>query len=202
MGTIPTPIGAPAVTTDAVIACDASGQVYRFNLETGARVWDFALNERVFRTSAVVSGAQVLMPTGEGRLVALDVGTGELVWQLAPSGDLLRDPLPASGSLVLVRGGAHPGLVAFTHDPSGTLVRVASPTKVDLPLLLGGFVLAAIPLAVALVLAGRWLLARAGQPFPEPSEAVDPYDRLESDDPDDPKDPDDPDEEHDPQELD
>ena len=190
-GTIPTPIGAPAVTSDAVIAFDASGQAYRFDLRTGARVWDFALNERVFRTSPAVTAAQVFVPTSAGRLVALDAATGELVWQLPPSGDMLRDGLLTSGSLVLVRGGSHPGLVAFSHDPSGTLVRVASPTTVNLSLLLGGFVLAAVPLGVALVLGGRWLVARAGAPFPDPSDPDDPIDPYDADDQDDPEERDD-----------
>ena len=180
LGTIPTPIGAPAVTPDAVVAFDGSGQIYRFDLRTGARVWDFALNERIFRASPAVTGSQVLVATGDGRLAALDLATGELVWQSSPSGDVLRDALISSGSAVLVRGGGHPGLVAFSHDPTGTLVRVASPTTVNLPLLLGGFLLAAIPLGIALVLGGRWLLARAGEPFPEPS---DPDDPLYDDDP-------------------
>ena len=181
-GTIPTPIGAPAVTSDAVVAFDASGQVYRFDLVSGARLWDFALNERVFRTSPAVTAAQVFVPTGAGALVALDAATGELLWQLPPSGDMLRDGLLTSGSLVLVRGGAHPGLVAYSHDPNGTLVRVASPTTVNPSLLLGGFLLAALPLGVALVLGGRWLLARAGPPFPDTSDPDDPFDSDDGDD--------------------
>ena len=178
---VPTPFGAPAVTTDGVVGLDVNAQAYRFDLATGDRMWDFALNEPAIRTSPVVSGGQVLVATSAGTLAALDAGTGELVWRTASAGDLLRDPLVTSDLVVLVRGGAHPGLVAFTHDPAGALERVPSPTTLDPVKLFGAFVLAAVPLAALLVLSGRWLLARSGPAFDESAgaEDADAWDEVE-----------------------
>jgi H+/gluconate symporter-like permease len=66
----------------------------------------------------------------------------------------------------MVRGGAHAGLIAFVPDPAATLVRIASPTTLNMGKLLAGSFAAAIPLAAILMLAGRWLATRAGPAFP------------------------------------
>ena len=167
VNTAPTPVGAPALAPDAVIVQDVNSQIYRFDRVTGARSWDFALNAPAIRTSPVVSAGQVLVSSNDGRLVALDGATGELVWRSAPSDGLLRNLLVTSDAVVVVRGGVHAGLVAFVHDPTGTLVRIASPTAIDPLRLIGGFVAAAVPLALLLLLAGRWLTTRAGPAFAE-----------------------------------
>ena len=167
-----TPIGAPAVTPNAVIAQDVNTQIYRLDPVTGARTWDFALNEPAIRTSPVVSAAQVLVASNGGQLEALDASTGELVWRSPPSDGLLRNPLVTSDVVVLVRGGTRPGLVAFVHDPRGRLVRVASPTTIDPLRLNGGFAAATVPLALILLLGGRWMVARAGPAFGEPDDEL------------------------------
>jgi outer membrane protein assembly factor BamB len=189
VNTVPAPFGAPAVTGRSVVGIDLDGQTYLFDLVSGERTWDFALNDPTARSTPVVSGQQVLVTTNSGRVAALDARTGELVWQNAPTFDLLRDPLVTTNLLVVVRGGAHPGLVAFAHDPSGSLVRVASPTTTDPARLFGMFVIAAVPLGTLLVFAGRWLTARAGPGFTsEPTEVVDEWenddDRAGSDEDD------------------
>jgi outer membrane protein assembly factor BamB len=165
-----TPIGAPVVTPNAVIAQDVNTQIYRLDPVTGARTWDFAFNEPAIRTSPVVSAAQILVASNGGQLAVLDATTGELVWRSPPSDGLLRNPLVTSDVVVLVRGGTRPGLVAFVHDPKGALVRVASPTTIDPLRLLGGFAAAAAPLALILLLGGRWMAARAGPAFGEPDD--------------------------------
>lgn len=167
VNTAPTPVGAPALAPDAVLVQDVNSQIYRFDRVTGARSWDFALNDPAIRTSPVVSAGQVLVSSNDGRLVALDGATGELVWRSAPSDGLLRNLLVTSDAVVAVRGGDHAGLVAFVHDPTGTLVRIASPTAIDPLRLIGGFAAAAVPLALLLLVAGRWLTARSGPAFAE-----------------------------------
>jgi outer membrane protein assembly factor BamB len=178
-----TPIGAPAVAPGVVVAQDVNSQVYRFDPRNGVSAWDYALNEPAIRTAPVLSGSQVLVASDDGRLAALDGRTGELVWRSPPQGGLLRNPLVTSDLVVLVRGGVRPGLVAFSHDAAGSLVRLASPTTVDPVRLLGGFVAAAAPLAAILLLVGRWLAERAGPAFAgaqDPS-AEDAWEREEGD---------------------
>jgi outer membrane protein assembly factor BamB len=175
------PSGAPSIVSGAAICFDFDGQVSAYDLATGRRRWDFALNEPNRRASPLVIGPQVLVETANGLLVALDSSTGELVWRSATGTGLLRDALATSDGIVMVRGGVHAGLVAFVHDPGGSLVRVASPTTPNMGKILAGWVAAAIPLAALLLLAGRWLMARAGPAFPDegPAEADEPIDPWE-----------------------
>lgn len=156
---------APALTPDAVVVLDSFGQVYRLDPATGERMWDFALNVSTPRTPVVVAGEHVLVATSTGQLVAIDLGSGRLVWR-SPAGDaLLRSLTLTSDILVGVRGGPDGGLVAFSHDGSGTLVSEASPTEPDLPALLGPFAAAAIGLFLLLALGGRALVSRMGPAF-------------------------------------
>ena len=159
--------GAPVFTPDAVVVADALGQVYRLDVDTGERVWDFAVNEPVTKSPVVVAGATVLVATSAGRLVAIDLESGLLVWQSEEGSGLLRNLALTPDTVVGVRGGLDPGLVAFSHDPDGTLVSVVSPTELDLPKLLGNFFAAAVPLVLLLFLAGRWLGPRMGPAFLE-----------------------------------
>jgi outer membrane protein assembly factor BamB len=157
--------GAAALTSDAVVVVDAAGQVYRLDPDTGDRVWDYAVNEPVIRSPAVIAGGSVLVATSNGRLAAIDLESGLLVWQSEQGNGLLRSLALAPQVVVGVRGGAEPGLVGFAHDPSGTLVSLVSPTEVDLPKLFLAFLAAAVPLALLAILAGRWLRTRMGPAF-------------------------------------
>ena len=157
--------GAAALTSDAVVVVDAAGQVYRLDPDTGDRVWDYAVNEPVIRSPAVIAGGSVLVATSNGRLAAIDLGSGLLVWQSEQGSGLLRSLALAPQVVVGVRGGAEPGLVAFAHDPAGTLVSLVSPTETDLPKLFLAFLAAAVPLALLAILAGRWLRTRMGPAF-------------------------------------
>jgi outer membrane protein assembly factor BamB len=163
--------GAPAVAGEAVAVVDTAGQVYRFDAQTGERAWDFALNELVLRSPTVISGDHVVVTTVEGRLAALDLGSGRLVFQTAPEPDsLLRSPAVADDTVVAVRGGRMAGLVAFSHDPDGALVSIASPTTLDLAEVLGTFALVAVPLGLVVLVGGRALSLRMGAALPADDE--------------------------------
>lgn len=157
--------GAPAFTPDAVVIADALGQVYRLDPETGERLWDFAINEPVTQSPVVVAGVSVLVATSVGRLAAIDLDSGLLVWQSEEGSGLLRSLAVTPDIVVAVRGGLDPGLVGFSNDPDGTLVSLVSPTELDLPKLVGSFLVAAIPLGLLLYLVGRWLRPRMGPAF-------------------------------------
>ncbi len=113
----------------------------------------------------VVAGATVLVATAAGRLVAIDLESGLLVWQSEEGSGPLRSLALTPDTVVGVRGGLDPGLAGFSHDPDGTLVSLVSPTELNLPKLLGNFLAAAVPLALLLFLAGRWLKPRMGPAF-------------------------------------
>ncbi len=158
--------GGLAVAPGAIIAVDSIfGQVYRLDDETGAHVWDFALNRSVLRSPAVVAGGNVLVASGDGRLAAIDLDTGTLVWQSEPTGSTLRSLTPTTDMIVGVEGGVQSGMVGYATDPDGSLVSIDSPTELDAGLLFGAFLAAAIPLAALLILGGRALRARMGPAF-------------------------------------
>ncbi len=158
--------GGVAVTSDAVIAADSAGQVYRFDPSTGARVWDFALNLPALRASPpVVAGGSVLVGSGDGSLSAIDLQQGTLVWQSQAFGSVLRSLTPTVDVLVAVKGGLQSGLIGYVTDPQGSLVSVVSPTVLNIGSLVGAFLLAAIPLGAALIFGGRALRARMGPAF-------------------------------------
>ena len=117
-----------------------------------------------------MAGATVLVATSVGRLVAIDLDSGLLVWQSEEGSGPLRSLALTPDIVVGVRGGLDPGLVGFSHDPDGTLVSLVSPTELNLPKLLGNFLAAAVPLALLLFLAGRWLKPRMGPAFLEDDE--------------------------------
>ena len=156
--------GAPAITPDAVLVVDVSGDVYRLDLATGERAWDFALNETVLRSPVVVTGDRVLIASSTGRLSAIDLSSGRLIWQ-SDAGGILRGLTPTSTAVIVVRGGAQPGLVAFVEDPDGALVSMVSPTVLNLSKLLLAFAAAAVPLALLLMLGGHAALVRMGPAF-------------------------------------
>jgi outer membrane protein assembly factor BamB len=170
---------APALTPDAVVVIDTAGQAYRLDPTTGGRVWDYAVNEAVIRSPAVVAGGSVLMATSTGRLAAIDLESGLLVWQSEQAGGLLRSLALTPQVVVGVRGGTEPGLVGFAEDPDGALVSLVSPTELDLAKLLLAFLAAAVPVTLLAFLAGRWLVARMGPAFlpdeDDTSALIDPF---------------------------
>lgn len=175
------PTGSPAITDDAIYALDLFGQISRFDPATGDRVWDYAINEPVFRGAPVVAGDRVLAATGKGRLVAIDPASGHAVWESDASKYLLRSLTPTSDLILAVRGGPQAGLVAFRHDEGGALVDLVSPTVFNAGTFARALAMAVIPFLLVAGLIGRVLSARMGpafivedgDPAPEP---VDPWD--------------------------
>jgi hypothetical protein len=169
--------GSPAVTDDAVYTLDLIGHLSRFAPATGERVWDFAINERVFRSPVVVAGEHVLAATGQGRLVAVDPDNGHMVWQSDATGFPLRALTPTPDLIVAVRGGPQAGLVAYRHDDDGALVDVVSPTVFNAGTFAQNLGLAVLPILVMTILIGRFLSARMGPAFivEDDGEPVDPW---------------------------
>jgi outer membrane protein assembly factor BamB len=164
------PPSSPAVADGAAYAVDAGGGLYRFDAEDGARRWSYQLNETVTRSSPVVSGDVVLVGLNDGRLVAIDTASGHLVWQGAATPGLIGPIAVSTDAIVAVKGGRRAGLVAFEHDPGGTLVDLPSPTDLDAASTLARFGLAAA-LALAIVLVPGLIAARRfGGAFDLPAE--------------------------------
>ena len=118
--------------------------------------------ETMGRRAAIYSS--VLVGLNDGRLVALDVGTGHLVWQNRPTPGLIGTIALSPDAVVAVKGGGAPGLVAFVHDPGGSLTDVPSPTDVDLAQLFGNFAVAFAACVVALYAPFRLLRRRSSSP--------------------------------------
>jgi outer membrane protein assembly factor BamB len=165
LSTYLSPFSGPAVTEDAVYGVDFNGELYRFDPSTGARAWEFALNEGVYRSAPVIVGDTALVSTVRGRLASIDTTTGRLVADTGAGGSHLRGLSVATDLLVGVRGGRQAGLIAFEHDPSGTLIDVVSPTVID-PSRLGlNFAIAAVVFVALLLVAGRLIVPRMGPAF-------------------------------------
>jgi hypothetical protein len=94
-------------------------------------------------------------------LAAIDTASGHLIWRGDEAGGALRGLLATPDLVIGVRAGSGGGLVAFEADPDGTLLDEPSPTQFDLGLLLAGFLLAAVPIAVLVLLFGRVLGSRS-----------------------------------------
>lgn len=158
------PSTAPANHAGAVFIADVSGGLYRLNPETGHRDWDHQNNDLVVQSSPVVSGQAVLLGLDDGRLVAIDAASGDLVWQGAPGPGSIGPIALSPDVVVAAKGGSGAGLVAFEHDPDGTLVRVPSPTEVDPARLFGNFAVALVVTALVLFIPFRLLAGRLGSP--------------------------------------
>jgi hypothetical protein len=93
---------------------------------------------------------------------AIDLTTGERIWRQNVGEGLLLGFAVAPDTIVAARTGPTAGLVALVSDPTGSLIREQSPTIVE-PVELGlAWAVAAVPLVLLLVLAGRFLDARLG----------------------------------------
>jgi outer membrane protein assembly factor BamB len=172
LGATPTPYGsAAALSGGAAFTSDSTsvtGSIYRIDLLSGQLAWDFALNEPIVRGAPVVSAGALLVATTDGSLNAFDTGTGERIWRDRRPG-VLRSLAPAGPFVIGVRAEPRAGLDAFAPDPRGQLVREASPTTPDYPMILVTFLIAALPVVGLALLGGRLLDARLGPPF-EPDE--------------------------------
>ena len=165
------PVAGAALDGGTMAIADASGGVYRLDVSNGREVWDHQLNELIVRSSPVFAGTSVLIGLNDGRLVALDAGTGHLVWQNRPTPGLIGAISLSSEAVVAVKGGRTPGLVAFVHDPEGSLTDVPSPTEVDLAQLFGNFAVAFAACVVGLYAPFRFLRRRSTGPDGDESNA-------------------------------
>jgi outer membrane protein assembly factor BamB len=155
----------PAVAEDAVYALDLFGELYRLDPANGARAWEYALNEGVYRSAPVVVGDTALVATARGRLAGIDTGTGHLVFDSGAPGAPLRGLAVAPDTVIGVRGGLHAGLAAFQHDDAGALIDVVSPTVVDPGRLGANFAIAAVLFVALLLVVGRLIAPRMGPAF-------------------------------------
>ena len=179
------PANLPALTSRRVYIADVGAGLYALDAATGARLWDYQLNDLVVRSSPVISGGSVLLGLNDGRLVAIDAASGDLVWQSPPSQGLIGAIALSRALVIAVKGGSRPGLVAYEHDPDGVLLHEPSPTLLNAGRLVGNYALALV-VAFALLLIPFRLLARrlgpalllpAGSPEREDWESLEPEDR-------------------------
>ena len=178
------PFTAMVPTADVVYGVDFYGQAHAFDTATGDETWDFAINSFVVRTVPVLSGSRLLVTTTLGSLVAIDTETHDLVARSTGDGPqgYLGAMAVTPDLVVAVKGGHHPGLVAFEHDPDVALLAQPSPTVLVPGTMLANFAITAVPMLVIFALAGRWLLGRLGPAFADDEVADD--DVAESDDAD------------------
>jgi outer membrane protein assembly factor BamB len=155
------PVSGAALDGGTMAIADASGGVYRLDASSGRQLWDHQLNELIVRSSPVFAGTSVLVGLNDGRLVALDAGSGHLVWQSQPTPGLIGTISLSPDVAVAVKGGSAPGLIAFVHDPDGSLTDVPSPTEVDLAQLFGNFAVAFAACVVGLYAPFRFLRRRS-----------------------------------------
>ena len=93
----------PAVTREAVFAADSKGRLYRFDRNTGKRIWEVDCGFAV--TGGVGAGEGLVLVGGEkGQLAAFDEDSGKLKWQVQVSSEVLSAPKVADG-IVVVRTG-------------------------------------------------------------------------------------------------
>ena len=151
-----------AFDDENVFAADIAAGLYRLDAADGGRAWSYHLNEVVLRSSPVVSGNSVLIGLGDGRLVAIDVASGHLVWESAPSPGLVGTIALASDAVIAVKGGRDAGLIAFEHDPGGTLIDVPSPTQLEAGTTLTRWGLAAVIVFAVAFVPGLWAKRRFG----------------------------------------
>jgi outer membrane protein assembly factor BamB len=157
-------VGAPApVSADGqVFAVDVTGRVYAFDAETGAALWDHALNDPSQFSPPLLTGDHVLVPTDSGTLYAVDRRNGHLVWRVDGGGTFLRGLSDAGDLLVGVTRFEDAALVAFEADATGRLIDEPSPTTVDLGKLLTGFLLGGVLTGLVALLLARPLQRRLG----------------------------------------
>jgi outer membrane protein assembly factor BamB len=161
---LPTAVGAPApVSADGrVFAVDVTGRVYAFDAETGANLWDHALNDPSQFSPPLLTDEHVLVPTDSGTLYAVDRQSGHLVWRVDGGGTFLRGLSDAGDLLVGVTGFDNAAVVAFHGDATAPLIDEPSPTTLDIGELLTGFLLGGVLTGFVALLLARPLQRRLG----------------------------------------
>jgi outer membrane protein assembly factor BamB len=157
-------VGAPApVSADGrVFAVDVTGRVSAFEAETGALLWDHALNDPSQFSPPLLTSEHVLVPSDSGTLYAVDRESGHLVGRVDGGGTFLRGLSDAGDVLVGVMGFENAGVVAFGTDPGRTSIDEPSPTTLDVGRLLIGFLIGGVVLGAVAVSLARPLQRRLG----------------------------------------
>jgi outer membrane protein assembly factor BamB len=154
-----------------VYAMDVGGGVYRFDGESGDARWDFQFPSYATWSAPLVVGSAVYVGMDNGTIACIDVSSGHLVWKTRLATGPIATFVPSADRILTTSNSARGALVAFRHDPSGTLLDDPSPTDLDLPTALlnyaGSFVLV---LGFLVVLFRRVIRPR---PVPELAEASD-----------------------------
>ena len=138
---------APVSADGHVFAVDLTGRAYAFDAESGALLWDHALNDPSRFSPPLLADGQLLVPTDSGTLSAIDTETGHLVGG-GRRADFLRGLADAGDRIVGATGFDDGGLVAFEADPDGALLDEPSPTTFDVGAFVAGFVLGGLLLGV------------------------------------------------------
>ncbi len=157
-------VGAPAPVSaeGQVFAVDVTGRVYAFDAETGAALWDHALNDPSQFSPPLLTDEHILVSTDSGTLYAVDRRSGHLVWRVDGGGTFLRGLSDAGDLLVGVTGFDNAALVAFEVDATARLIDEPSPTTLDIGKLLTRFFLGGVLAGLAALLLARPLQRRLG----------------------------------------
>jgi outer membrane protein assembly factor BamB len=162
---------APVSADGTVFVVDVTGRAFGLDAETGATLWDQALNDPSSLSAPLLTDEHLLVPTNSGELYAVDRRTGHLAFRIDAGASLLRGLADAGDVLVAVTGVDDAGIVAFGEDPDGVLTDEPSPTTFDIGKLLAGLAMGGIPIALVALTLTRPLqrrLAPRQAPTPAP----------------------------------
>ncbi|MBI4259347.1 MAG: PQQ-binding-like beta-propeller repeat protein [Actinobacteria bacterium] len=122
--------GSELYVAEAQEVAGVQGAVYRLDPATGARIWDFQLEDAILASAPVVVGDTLFVGLSAGGLVALDRTTGHRTFRVESG---LDEPLGAiavgDGILVARQASRTGGLVAFRSGGGQPITDVASPTE-------------------------------------------------------------------------
>lgn len=144
-------VSTPASQGRSVYLVDRGGGVYRFDAQTGDKVWDYQFASASTRSAPLIAGNSIYVGLDDGSVAGIDATSGNLVWRSPPSLGPVGALLPAGDLLIAPSAATRGAITAYRHDPDGTLLDVPSPTRLRLPLALVNFA-GAFALVVVLLL--------------------------------------------------
>lgn len=155
------PFTGPALAGQSLLVADLSAGLYHLDAGSGDRQWDHQFDSTVVRGAPVRVGDIAYLGLDDGTLAAVDMATGDLVWQDGTGSGSLGSIAVGEDTLVVKKGGRTGGLVAFRNDPQGRLVRIPSPTKLQLGTVLGRYAIAAAAVFAVVFVAFGLMLRRS-----------------------------------------
>lgn len=147
-----------AFSAGSVYAVDANGGVYGFDGRSGDLRWDFQFPSFISWSSPLVLGSTVYVGMDDGTIAGIGVASGHLVWKTRLATGPVGAFVPAGDLLLTTSNSVRGALVAFRHDPGGTLRDDHSPTELDLPVALLNFAGSFVVVLGVVVLAFRLLI--------------------------------------------